>query len=93
MRDTFQWVGQGGKASITNTSDADILQYILEKVAARIEAKVRTFLDKTKDHRGESLNEGADDLTEVGHMVEREGGNYRWKEWTTRLVFSYCDRN
>ena len=53
--------GQGGKASLPNTADADILEYILVKLAARIVAKVRTFLVKVKTHRGEPLNEGADD--------------------------------
>ena len=57
-----RWVGQGGKVSLTNTSDTDILEYILGKLAARIAAKARTFLVKVKEHRRESLNEGADDL-------------------------------
>ena len=35
--------GQGGKASLANTVDADILKYILAKLAARIAAKSRTF--------------------------------------------------
>ena len=49
-----RWVGQGGKDSLTDTSDADILEYILAKIAARIAAKTRTFLVKDKEHRGES---------------------------------------
>ncbi len=48
---------------------------------------------KVKTHRGDPLNEGSDDLGEVGHTLEREGENYRSKQWTTRLVFSYYDRN
>ncbi len=55
-----RWVGQGGKASLVNTADADILEYILTKVTARIEAKSRTFLVKVKEHRWEPLNEGAE---------------------------------
>ncbi len=27
-----RWVGQGGKASLANTADADILEFILEKM-------------------------------------------------------------
>ena len=89
-----RWVGQGGKASLANTADADILEYILAKLAARIAAnKAWTFLVKVKAHRGEPLNEGADDLAEVGRTLEREGENYRWKERTTRLVYTYYDRN
>ncbi len=63
-----RWVGQGGKASLANSTDTDILEYILMKVVVRITAKARTFLVKVKTHRGESLNEGADDLPEVGRL-------------------------
>ena len=74
--------GQGGKVSLANTADTDILEYILVKLAAKIVAKARTFdLVEVKDL--------ADDLTEVGHTLEGEGENYRWKQRTTRLVFSY----
>ena len=72
-----RWVGQRGKASLANTTDADILEYILAKLAARIEAKSRTFLVKVKAHRGESLNEGADDRSETGREMEKEGENFR----------------
>ena len=41
-----RWMGQGGKASLANTVDADILEYILGKLAARITTKTRTFLVK-----------------------------------------------
>ena len=85
-------MGQGGKTSLDNTTDADILEFILGKLAARITAKVRTFLVKVKAHRGEPLNEGTDDLAEVGRLLAKEGEGYRWKQRTTRLVFSYYDR-
>ena len=85
-------MGHGGKVSLTNTSDTDILEYILGKLAARIAAKARTFLVKVKEHRGEPLNEGGDDLAEAGHLLPKEGEGYRWKQRTTRLVFSYYDR-
>ncbi len=71
-------VGQGGKTSLDNTVDADILEYILAKLAARIEAKSRAFLVKVKAHRGDPLNEGADDLAETGREMEKEGENSRW---------------
>ncbi len=48
-------LGQGGKASLPNTADTDILEYILAKLAARIAAKSRIFLIKVKAHRGEPL--------------------------------------
>ncbi len=78
---------------LANTAVADILEYILTKLAARIAAKSRTFLVKVKAHRGEPLNEGADDLTETGRTMETEGDNYRWKARTARLVYPYYDRN
>ena len=68
-----RWVGQGGKTSSANTSDADILEYILTKLVARIATKVRTFLVKVKEHRGEPLHEGADDLAEAGRSLAKEG--------------------
>ena len=53
--------GARGEVSLVNTVDADILEYILAKLAVRIPAKSRTFLVKVKAHRGEPLNEGTDD--------------------------------
>ena len=50
-RVVVRWVpGQGGKTSLANTLDTDILEYILAKLAARIVAKSRTFLVKVKPH-------------------------------------------
>jgi hypothetical protein len=63
------------------------------RVTTRITGKSRTFLVKVKAQRGEPLNEGADDLVETGRAMEKEGDNYRWKERTTRVVYSYYDRN
>jgi hypothetical protein len=75
-----RWVGQGGKASLTNTINTDILEYILVKLVARIVVKDRTFLVKVKAHRGEPLNEGADDLPEAGRSLTKEEEGYRWKQ-------------
>jgi hypothetical protein len=88
-----RWVGQGGKVSLANTADADILEHILTKLAGRIAAKSRTFLVKVKEHRGEPLNEGADDLPKADREMEKEGENFRWQERTTRVVYPYYDRN
>jgi hypothetical protein len=85
--------GTRGKTSLTNTTDTDILEYILTKVVARIVVKSRTFLVKVKVYRGEPLNEGADDLTETGRVMEKEGNNFMWKERTVRVVYSHYDRN
>ena len=85
----------GCKASLANTADADILEYILGKIAklrTRIAAKARTFLVKIKAHRGEALNERADDLAEVGRTLDKQGDDYQWKDRTTWLVYSYYDK-
>ncbi len=84
-----RWVGQGGNPSLPNTTDADILEYILVKLTTRITTKVRTFLVKVKTHRGEPLNVGADDLTGVGHTLEREGetdGKNGQHTWCSRTM-------
>ncbi len=92
-RVVVRWVGQGGKASLGNTVDVDILEYILSKLSTRIQAKSRTFLVKVKAHRGKPLNEGADDLAEADREMDKEGENSRCQERTTRVVYSYYDRH
>ena len=39
------------------------------------------------------MNEGADDLAEAGREMEKEGENSRWREQTTRVVYTHYDRN
>ena len=80
-----RWMGQGGKTSSANTTDDDILQYILDKLVTRIVGKSRTFLVMVKAYRGEPLNEGVDDLEETDRSMEKEGDNYRWKERTKTI--------
>ena len=87
-----RWIGQGGKASLSNTADADILEFIIGKLRARIAANARTFLVKIKAHRGEPLNERADDLADEGKTLAKAGDSYQWTNRTTRLVYSYYDR-
>ena len=41
---------------------------------ARIAANARTFLVKIKPHRGEPLNEKADDLADEGKTLAKAGG-------------------
>jgi hypothetical protein len=87
-----RWIGQGGKASLSNTTDADFLEFIIGKLRARIAANARTFLVKIKAHRGEPLNERADDLADEGKTLAKAGDSYPWTNRTTRLVYSYYDR-
>ena len=87
-----RWIGQGGKASLSNTADTDILEFIIGKLRSRIAANARTFLVKIKAHRGEPLNERADDLADEGKTLAKAGDSYQWTNRTTRLVYSYYDR-
>ena len=81
-----QWVGEGGKATLANAPDADILREILAVLSSRIMAGSATFLVKVKSHRGEPLNEKADLLAEQGRRESDE--KKRWNERTDRIVFS-----
>ncbi len=47
---------------------------------------------KIKAHRGEPLNERADDLSDEGKTLAKAGDSYQWTDSTTRLVYSYYDR-
>jgi hypothetical protein len=76
----------------TPSPNAEILEFIISKLWARIESKAQTFLVKTKAHRGEPLHERADDLADEGRTLEKAGESYQWKDRTTWLVYSYYDR-
>ena len=60
------WLGEGGKATLATASNADIMREVLCTLRTRIEAGGSTFLVKVKSHRGEPINEQADDLAEEG---------------------------
>jgi hypothetical protein len=49
-----RWMGQGGKSSLANTADADILEYILTKLAAR-EGGRRLQVARTDNTGGVSI--------------------------------------
>ncbi len=68
-----RWIDQGSETCLTNTSDGDILEFIIGKLRARITANVRTFLVKIKTHRDEPLVERADDLADEGKTLARSG--------------------
>ena len=48
-----------------------------------------TFLCKVKSHRGEPLNEAADDLTDLGRTIDPE--HAVWTTRSNRMVFSWID--
>ncbi len=67
------------------------MEYILNMLRTKVEVKVRTFLIKVKAHGGEPVNERADDLVDEGRALTKNGKDYKWKDRTTRLVYSYFD--
>ena len=86
MKAGKKWVGQGGRATLADAPDADILREILELLRMRIEAGRATFFVKVKSHRGEPLNERADTLAEKGRA--RPEDEKRWNERTARMTFT-----
>ena len=86
-----RWIGEGCKATLANTSDADILREILTLLHSRIRAGSATFLVKVKSHRGEPLNERADMLAEQGR--QRSENDKQWNARTERIVFSLGTRD
>ena len=48
---------------------------------------------KIKAHRGEPLNERADDLADEGKTLAKAGDSCQWTDRTTRVVYSYYDRS
>jgi len=47
------WIGEGGKATLVQAPDADILAAAIEILRKRIAAETATFLVKMKAHQGE----------------------------------------
>ena len=81
-----KWIGEGSKVCMVMVRDSDILRTIIERLQSRIEARAATFLVKNKAHRGEQLNEGADDEANRGCQIGIEEA--RWNEPTSRTLFT-----
>jgi len=80
-----RWVGEGGKATLVEATDADILLKAIEELRKRTTAEAATFLVKVKVHQGELANEEADiqaDKAIPGKDVPTE-----WHDRTNRAVF------
>ena len=81
---TKEWIGEGGRRTLTEYPDADILKEIIQLLHSRVQAGGYTAMVKVRAHRGEPLNEKADWLAEAG----RKADEYQWNERTGRFVFS-----
>ena len=82
-----KWVGEGAKATLVGIANADILEAIIEKLRARVQAGAATFLVKVKAHRGEPLNEEADDCADAGRRQEAD--TKEWTDRTERVIFRW----
>jgi len=82
-----RWIGEGGKATLVGTPDADILAADIEILRKRIAAGTAVFLIKVKAHRGEPANEGADILADEAISDPKVGKE--WYQQTNRAVFTW----
>ena len=69
------------------TKDADILRSVVERLRQRIAAGTATWLVKIKAHRGEPLNEEADDEAGKGCLLPAE--EKQWDELTSRIMYTW----
>ena len=77
--------GEGGKATLATAPNADIMREVLCSLRMRITAGSATFLIKVKSHRGEPINEQADDLADEGRQEEDNAST--WTTRSGRIVF------
>ena len=85
LKEVNGWIGEGGKATLATAPNADIMREVLCSLRMRIAAGSATFLVKVKSHRGEPINEQADDLAEEGRREEDDAST--WTTRTGRMVF------
>ena len=74
------WIGEGGKVTLATAPNADIMREVLCTLRMRIAAGSATFLIKVKSHRGEPINEQADDMVDEGRQEEDDVST-----WATRI--------
>ena len=65
-----KWLGEGSRATMAGVANEDLLRPIIEMLRQRVETGAVTVLLKVKAHRGEPLNEEADDCADLGRLVE-----------------------
>ena len=72
LREINRWVDEGDRTFLALSANPDILGMIIGRLRMRIAQGTATFLCKVKNHRGEPLNEAADDLTDLGRTIGPE---------------------
>ena len=90
LRLVKRWIGQGDDTSLAYTDDRDILEFILMKLRQMVESGAATFLIQVRMYREEHLNERADNLADLGKVLEMKDSD--WDDRTTRFVCSFHDR-
>ena len=89
LREISRWVVEGDRTFLSLSVNPDILWMVIGRLHMRITQGTATFLCKVKTHRGESLNETVDDLTDLGHTIDPE--HVVWTTRSNRMVFSWID--
>jgi len=79
-----RWIGEGGKAMLVGSPDADILAAAIEILRKKIAAGTA----KVKAHRGEPANERADDILADKAIIDLKVGK-QWCQRTNRAVFEW----
>ncbi len=79
LREINRWVDEGGRTFLALSTNPNILRIVIGRLRMRIEQGTATILCKIKSHRSESLNETADDLSDLGRTIDQEH-----VVWTTR---------
>ena len=85
------WFGEGGKATQATAPNANIVREVLCTLRMRIAAGSATFLIKVKSHRGEPIDEQADDMADEGRQEEDEVST--WTTRTRQMVFKKADEH
>ena len=81
------WRGEGGKATLATAANKDIMREVVCTLRTRIDACSSAFLVKVKSHRGEPINEQADDPAEEGRLEHDDA-----RVWTTRTERGWSSR-
>jgi len=82
-----RWVGEGGKATIVGSPDADILIEAIEELQKSRTAEAATFLVKVKAHRGEPANEEAN--IQADKAISGKDAPTEWHDRTNRADFTW----
>jgi len=82
-----RWIGEGGKATLVEAPDADILLEAIEELRKRITAGAAMFLVKVKAHRGEPANEEAN--IQADKPISGKDVPTEWHDRTNRAVFPW----